>query len=157
MGASATDVIKLRGRIEIQLGDINGKPIGPKIIKDNTVVTAGRRWVLENIYSGGAASAQVLSHLAVGTSTTAPATGDTALGSEVTRLAVNNFTTSNLTSNPPSWRAECSFATNQANTTLGEFGLFNSSAAGTLFGRVTFNTIDKTTSNTLSISYHISN
>ena len=151
------DVIKLRGRIEAQLMDIKGNPVGPRIVHDNTVVTAGRRWVLENIYSGGAASLQVLSHLAVGTSTTAPATSDSALGSEATRLAVGTFTTSNLTSSPPSWRAEVTFATNQANTTLGEVGLFNSSSSGTLFARATMSTIDKTTSNTLSISYTISN
>lgn len=157
-GGQLSDVIRLRGRIEAQLQDIHGNPVGDKIVKDNTVVTAGRRWVLENIYSGGAASAQVISHLAVGTSTTAAATGDTALGSETTRVAVDNFTTSNLTSSAPNWRAEASFATNEANTTLGEVGLFNSSSGGTMLARAVFSTtVDKTTSNTLSISYTISN
>lgn len=156
-GMDFGDVIKLRGRIEYQLMDCKGTPVGPKVVQDNTVVTAGRRWVLENIYSGGPASAQVISHAAVGTSTTAPATGDTALGSESLRVAIGTFTTSNLTSNPPSWRGEVSFATNQANTTLGEIGLFNSSSGGTMLARATYATIDKTTSNTLSISYTISN
>lgn len=157
MGAEANDTMLLRGRIEAQLMDLHGNPVGPRIVNNNTVVTAGRRWVLENIYSGGAASAQVISHLAVGTSTTAPATSDTGLGSESTRIAIGTFTTSNLTSNPPSLRHEASFATNQANTTLGEVGLFNSSASGTMLARATFATINKTTSNTLSVSYTISN
>lgn len=151
------DRIVLRGRLEAQLKDIKGTPVGPKIVQDNTVVTAGRRWVLENIYSGGPASAQVISHVAVGTSTTAPATSDSGLGSESTRIAVSNFTTSNVTSNPPSWRAEATFATNEANTTLGEVGLFNSSSSGTMLGRATFATVNKTTSNTLSVSYTVSN
>lgn len=157
MGVKAEDQIQLRGRMEAQLWDLKGNPVGPRIVNNNTVVTAGRRWVLENIYSGGAASAQVISHLAVGTSTTAPATSDTALGSESTRVAIGTFTTSNLTSNPPSFLAVATFATNLANTTLGEVGLFNSSSSGTMLARATFATIDKTTSNTLTMSYTISN
>jgi hypothetical protein len=151
------DVMLFKGRLEMQLMDIAGNPVGPKQIINNTVVTAGRRWVLENIMSGGAASLQVLSHLAVGTSTTAPTTGDSSLGNETLRVAVGTFTTSNLTSNPPSFRAEILLATNQANTTLGEVGFFNSSSGGTMMGRATFGTVNKTTSNTFAISYTIQN
>lgn len=160
------DVIHLRGCIELQLhnavpGPNFGQPIGERIRK-NTVVTAGRRWVLEKI---GSFSNQTnsINAIAVGTSTTAPATGDTALGSEITatvgRLTIGTFTTTNLTSNPPSWRAEVQFATDQATGTLGEAGLFNTSSAtaGTMLSHVTFATISKATSNTLSISYTISN
>ena len=45
-------------------------------------------------------------------------------------------------------------ATNQANTTLGEAGIFNASGANvqTMLSHVTFATINKTTSNTLAIS-----
>src|SRR5262245_14514270 len=78
------DVIKLRGCIELQLRDANWQPIPGGYRKiDNVVVTAGRRWVLEKI---GSFSNQTnsINAIAVGTSTTAPATGDTALGSEIT-------------------------------------------------------------------------
>lgn len=147
------DVIHLRGCLEIELKD----PLGNRVEYfkfDNTVVTAGRRWVLSRIHTN---DAQTLSHIAVGTSTTAPTTGDTTLNSENTRKAIGTFTTTGLNNNPPSVRFEVQFATNEANTTLGEAGMFNSSAAGTLLSHVTFSTINKTTSNTLSISYTISN
>lgn len=155
------DVIHLRGCIEMQLHNaLNGKPVGDRM-RMNTVVTAGRRWVLEKI---GSFSNQTnsINAIAVGTSTTAPATSDTALGSEITasvgRKTIGTFTTTNLTSNPPSWRAEVSFATDEATGTLGEAGLFNTSSAtaGTMLSHVTFSTISKSTSNTLSISYTIS-
>lgn len=155
------DVIHLRGAIEMQLHNaFNGEPVGERV-KLNTVVTAGRRWVLEKI---GSFSNQTnsINAIAVGTSTTAPATSDTALGSEITasigRKTIGTFTTTNLTSNPPSWRAEVSFATDEATGTLGEAGLFNTSSAtaGTLLSHVTFSTINKSTSNTLSVSYTIS-
>jgi hypothetical protein len=150
------DVIKLRGCLEIALRNANGEVTDYRKI-DNTIVTVGRRWVLQQIASSDINTAQSIGFMAVGTGTAAPATGDTALGSESSRLAINSFTTSNLTSNPPSWRAEASWATNLANTTLGEVGLFVASAAGTMLGRATFSTINKTTSNTLSISYTVSN
>lgn len=156
------DEIHLRGCIELQLRNaFTDEPVGERI-RLNTVVTAGRRWVLEKI---GSFSNQTnsINAIAVGTSTTAPATGDTALGSEITatvgRLTIGTFTTTNLTSNPPSWRGEVLFGTAQATGTLGEAALFNTSAAtaGTMLSRVTFSTINKSTSNTLSVSYTISN
>lgn len=149
------DVIHLKGFIEIALMDAQRNVLRRETL--NTVVTAGRRWVLQQIASSIISTAQSIGFLAVGTGTTAPATSDSALGSETTRLAIGTFTTSNLTSNPPSWRAEVSLATNEGNTTLGEVGLLNSSSGGTLLARATYSTLDKTTSNTLSISYTISN
>ena len=161
--------LKLRGFIEFELKDAirqeilrKGKvPVYDDVVEKgsnrNTVVTTGRRWVLQQIASSEIATAQSISYLAIGTGTAAPATSDSGLGSETTRKAIGTFTTTNLTSNPPSWRAEVSFATNEGNTTLGEVGLFNSSSGGTMLARATFSTINKTTSNTLSVSYTISN
>ncbi len=146
--------LKMRGSIELCMKDLHGNEIWRK--RENTVVTVGRVWVLKQLESVDNTT-QVLSHIAIGTSTTAPSTADTALASETTRAAIGTFSTTNLTSNPPSWQAQVSFNTNVGNTTLGEVGMFNSSAGGTLFARATFATINKTTSNTLSISYTISN
>lgn len=149
------DVVRLRGSFNIYLQDPSGRIIDERRV-ENVVVTAGRRWVLQQINSSGIQTAQSISYMGVGTATTAPATSDTGLGSESLRLAINSFTTSNLTSNPPSWRAEASWNTNQANTTLGEVAMFNSSSGGTMLARATFATVNKTTSNTLAVSYTIS-
>lgn len=156
------DVIHLRGCIELQLHNaLNGEPVGERI-RRNTVVTTGRRWVLEKIGSFGNQTNSI-NAMAFGTSTAAPSTANTALGSEITatvgRKTIGTFTTTNLTSNPPSWRAEVSFNTDEAVGTLGEVGLFNTSSAtaGTMLARATFSTINKSTTNTLSASYTISN
>lgn len=155
-----SDQIILRGSLEIVLHDaITKREIERRTIK-NTIVTAGRAWVLKHIagtdvFNGN--ETRPLSHVAIGTSTTAPATSDTALGSETTRKAIGTWSTANLTSNPPSYELQVSYATNEGNTTLAEVGLFNSSAAGTMLSHATFGTINKTTSNTLSISYTVSN
>lgn len=146
--------IALRGALQILLRDPTGKIVEDRSVR-NTVVTVGRSWVLGQLESVNNTT-QVISHLAIGSGLVAPSTADTALGAEVTRIAVGTFVTTGLTANPPSWQAQASFATNQGNTTLGEVGLFNSSATGTMLARATFTSFVKATSNTLSISYTIS-
>lgn len=157
------DIIKLRGYVELALYDAQLNELervkAPLLERrsHNAVVTTGRAWVLKQIISSDMVTSHNLSHMAVGTGTSAPATSDTALQSEATRLSVGTFTTSNLTSNPPSWQAAISLNTNVGNTTLGEVGIFNSSSGGTMLCRATFATLNKTTSNTLGISYTVSN
>lgn len=152
------DTIKMRGCIEMALLDAETGVVLEYRRMDNVVVTSGRRYVLSRLQST-VPQTDLINSIAVGTSTTAPVTGDTLLGSEALRIAIASFDTTNLASNPPSWTAQCTFATNQANTTLGEAGLFNSSGANaqTMLSHVTYATINKTTSNTLAISYTISN
>jgi hypothetical protein len=152
------DYIKLRGCLEVALLDAaNGRELERRRI-DNTVVTSGRAYVLSRLLSASPQT-DTMNAIAVGTSTTAPATGDITLSSEALRISIASFVTSGLTNNPPSWQAQCTFLTNQANTTLGEAGLFNSTSSNvqTMLSHVTFSTINKTTSNTLAISYTISN
>lgn len=155
------DIIRLRGCLELALHDAKTGERVNYIKKDNLVVTAGRRWVLEKINATNNQT-NAINSIAVGTSTTAPASNDTKLGSELTatvgRLTCG-FDTSNLTSGTPNWMATCQFATDQATGTIGEAGLFNTSSAtaGTLFSHVTFSTFAKATSNTLSVSYTVSN
>ncbi len=149
------DRINLRGSIRIHIKDNAGNVV-QEVIHDNLLVTAGRRFAIEQLASSLLITSRSISYAAVGTSTTAPATSDTALGNESSRIAINSFDTTNLTANPPSWAAYISWNTNQANTTLGEIGLFNSSSGGTMLNRATFATINKTTSNTLSATYNVS-
>ena len=158
-GAVLDDVIQLRGCYEIALLDaLSGKVLEYQKI-NNVVVTAGRSWVLQRIYTTTGNATAVITAIAVGTSTAAPATSDTALGSEILRLSVASFDSTLLTANPPSWNAQVTFGTAQANTTLGEAGLFNATSAGvaTLLSHVTFATINKQNTNTLAITYTLSN
>lgn len=151
------DRIHLRGCYEIALLGPHQEVLEYKKV-DNVVVTAGRSYVLSRIQSSSPQT-DLIGWIAVGTSTTAPATGDTLLGSEALRISISTFVTGGLTNNPPSWQAQCTFSTAQANTTLGEAGIFNASGANvqTMLSHVTFATINKTNTNTLAISYTISN
>lgn len=153
--AQPTGFIQLRGALRIALRDPHGKILEERIIK-NTVVTQGRSWVLGQLETVNQVTSQTISQMAIGSGLVAPTTANTALGLEVTRKAIGTFVTTQLTANPPSFDSVTSFATNEANTTLGEVGLFNSSSGGTMLARATFASFVKATSNTLSITYTIS-
>lgn len=151
------DVIRMRGSLRIVLGDLDGNTIEERVI-NNLLVTQGRSWILGQLQTVNQVTSQVLGWIAIGTVSTAPATSDTLLGSEVTRVAIGTFVTSTLTANPPSFQMQASFASNEGNTTLAECGVFNRSNTNgsTMIGHATFTSFSKTTSNTLTISYTIS-
>jgi hypothetical protein len=150
--------IILKGALEMALNSVHDGELVEFRHRKNTVVTAGRRWVLERIQSASP-PANTIGFMALGQSTDGLGTDDTALTAELagSRTNIGTMTTTNLTSNPPSWAAQTSWATDEATGTLGEVGLFNSSSVGTMLARATFNTIQKLTSNTLSVTYTISN
>lgn len=149
------DVIRLRGSLRHHLMDLSGKTIR-EWVEDNLVVTTGRSWVLGQLISAAIITSQVIGYIAVGSGNVAPTTGDSALGNEVKRLAVSSEATNGLTNNPPSWQVQVVFATSDANTTIGEVGLFNSLSGGTMIARQTIATFVKATSNTYAISWTIS-
>lgn len=150
-----SEVIRMRGSLRIWLADLQGEVLEELLI-NNLLVTQGRSWVLGQLESVNIVTSQTIGYLAIGSGTAAPTTADTGLNNEVTRIAIGTFSTTGLTANPPSWQAQCSFATSQANTTLAEVGLFNSSAGGTMLAHATYASFVKATSNTLNISYTIS-
>jgi hypothetical protein len=149
------DVVRMRGSIRMVLGDMDGNKIKEQLF-ENLLVTVGRSWVLGQLESVNIVTSQTISYLAIGSGTNAPTTADTGLNNEVTRIAIGTFSTTGLTNNPPSWQAQVSFATSQANTTLAEVGLFNSTSGGTMLAHATYASFVKATSNTLNISYTIS-
>lgn len=150
-----SEVIQLRGSLRHLLMDLQGKTI-KEWTQENLVVTVGRVFILGQLESVNHVTSQNIGFIAVGSGLVAPTTGDTSLGNEVKRLAVSSFDTTQLTANPPSWQAQVVFATSDANTTIGELGLFNSSAGATMIARQTIASFVKATSNTYAVSWTIS-
>lgn len=156
-------LVRLRGAFRIALCDPEGRVLLTRdgqlfdSLHDNTVVTSGRAWVLKQLQSVNIVTSQVLSHMAIGSDTTAPASTQTALGLEVTRKAISSIDTTNLTAAPPNEQFQVQFATNEGNTTLAEVGIFNSNSGGTMLARATFASFVKATSNIFNISYNITN
>jgi len=133
--------LKLRGKLSIAIND--------KIVKetDNLVVTAGKGYVASRMKD---ATATALSHMAVGTNTTNPAVGDTTLGTEVARVALTSTTVSGVT--------VVYVGTYPAGTGTGaltESGILNASSGGTLFCRTEFGVINKSASDSMTITWTI--
>lgn len=138
---------KMKGELTIVVTDINGN-IKEKRHVPNLVVTAGKTFVASRMV--GTASA-VMSHMAVGTGNTAPAAGDTALQTEVGRVALSGSTPSGA-----QVTYSATFGAGTGTGALTEAGIFNATPSGTMLCRTTFSVVNKGASDTVSISWTVS-
>jgi hypothetical protein len=115
----------------------------------NLVVDAGENHIADQLASSPAQSA--MSHMAIGTGSTAAAFGDTALGTETDRNALTSRTTSvNVVTYVGTWGAG-----DGTNSALREAGIFNNSSGGTMLARVVYSNIDKQAADTLTITWTV--
>lgn len=151
-----SDVIKLRGALEYILANARTGEIVQRGKNENTVVTVGRAWMLKRL---GSNNAQVIDRIYLGTDTTAPATGDTALGGSFSSKSAGTISTAGTTDNPPYATFAASWASNEthdSSSAINEFGLFTDEPV--MVGHVTTgSTINFSTSNTLAVTYKLSN
>ena len=113
----------------------------------NLVVTAGKNYVASRMKD---ATATAMSHMAIGTGSTAAAAGDTALGSEAARVALTSTTVS---TNTISYVA--TFAAGTGTGALTEACVINASSSGTMLCRTVFATVNKNSSDVMSITWLI--
>ena len=123
------DNLKLKGKLAISL---NGDVVQEV---DNLVVTAGKGYVASRMKD---ASTTAMSHMAIGTGSTAAAAGNTALGSEAARQALTSTT---VTSNAVAYVA--SFAAGTGTGAITEAGILNGASGGTLLCRTVFSVVNK--------------
>lgn len=140
--------LKATGELLISLYDENGNLKDSRYI-NNLVVTVGKNFIASRIV--GVASA-VMSHMAVGTDSTAPVVGNTTLGAEVagSRTALSGSTNTN---NTVTYTA--TFGPGVGTGALVEAGLFNAASAGTMLARTTYAVVNKGAGDTISISWTI--
>lgn len=142
-----TEGLKLRGDLDIVLRDKDGN-IKTQRREENLVVSAGLNFICDRMEG---VSEAVMSHMAVGSGTTAPAAGDTALESPLgTREALDSTTVS---SNTITYVA--SFEAGDGTGAVTEAGLFNAATGGTMLCRTTFDVVNKAADDTLQITWVI--
>ena len=89
--------------------------------------------------------------MAIGTGATAPAFGNTALGTEIDRNATTSITDSaNVVTYVGNWAAG-----DGTNSAITEAGIFNAASVGTMLARATFTAINKGASDTLAITWTV--
>jgi len=115
----------------------------------NLVVTAGLGFIASRM-TGTAAN--VMSHMAIGTGSTAAAAGNTALGTESARVALTSTT---VTGPAVAYVASFPAGTPATLTGIQEAGIFNASSSGTMLCRTVFSVVNKDVNDTMSITWTV--
>ena len=140
------DTVKMKGELRLTLTNPTGN-ITQEVVVPNLVVTTGKNYIASRIKD---ASATAMSHMAIGTGSTAAAAGNTALGSEAGRVALTSTT---VTSNAVAYVA--TFPAGTGTGAITEAGILNASSSGTLLSRTVFSVINKGAADTLGITWTV--
>ena len=143
--------ISMKGELTVDRFDVDGKLVEKRKIP-NLIVTSGKNLMISRLL--GTTDA-VMSHMAVGTSTTSPTLSDT---------ASNTFTSSILGARNPLTSAIQSgntvtyvgtFGTGVSTGAITEAGIFNALTSGTLLCRTTFPVVNKAAGDSIVITWVI--
>jgi hypothetical protein len=135
--------LKLTGKLSIAINNEVVKEV------DNLVVSDGKDFVASRMKDTTDAA---MSHMAIGTGSTAAAAGDSALGSESARVALTSTTVS---SNVITYVATFPANTPSSAAAITEAGLFNAGSAGTMLCRTVFDVVNKGTADSMTITWSV--
>ena len=139
--------IKLNGELEIVLRDKFGK-IKEKRTEKNLIVTVGLTFICSRMTG---TSKNVMSHMALGSGTTAAAAGQTDLVSILgSREALDSSTPSTNTVVYVS-----SFEAGEGTGAVTEAGIFNAGSSGDMLCRTVFPVVNKASDDTMSVTWTI--
>lgn len=147
------DDLGMNGRLKIELKGPDGKIKETKEVT-NTVTNDGKEWVAQRMGKATADLPSLMTHMAIGTDTTAASPTQTNMTGEQSRQQLTS-TTVDSDSNEVVYVA--SFGTNQPSTAaaITEAGIFNASSNGVMLCRTDFNEINKGTGDTLTITWTV--
>jgi hypothetical protein len=143
--AAARDNVKVRANVHVELRDEHGR------IKDvreihNLVVTTGKNHIADQLSSSPGEGA--MSHMGIGTGSTAAAAGDTALETQLDRNALTSRTdAAAVVTYVGNWAA------GDGTGAITEAGIFNASSSGVMLARVVFGVVTKAAADTLQITW----
>ncbi|MBN86625.1 MAG: hypothetical protein CL885_03795 [Dehalococcoidia bacterium] len=137
-----TDDLSLTGHVVVRLNDEIVQEV------DNLVVTAGKNYVASRMKD---ATATAMSHMAVGSSNTAAAANQTALVTEVARVALTSTT---VTAADVVYVG--TYGSGTGTGTLNEAGILNAASGGTMLARVVFSgAISKGANDSMTITWTV--
>jgi hypothetical protein len=142
--------LKLSGQLDIVLKDKAGNVKDQREVK-NLVVNAGLAYIASRM-TGTAKN--VMSHMALGSGTTAAASGQTDLVSILgSREALDSITISGSNNEKVVYVA--SFEAGDATGAVTEAGIFNAASSGDMLCRTKFNVVNKAADDTMSVTWTI--
>ena len=142
--------LKLSGQLNIVLKDKDGNVKDSREVK-NLVVNAGLAYIASRMV-GTAKS--VMSHMALGSGTTAAAAAQTDLVSILgSREALDSTTITGTNSEKVQYVS--SFEAGDATGAVTEAGIFNASTAGDMLCRTVFSVVNKAADDTMTVTWTI--
>lgn len=145
--------LKVLGALELVVRDVNGN-ITKQVLVPNTVVNSGKAFIAQSMLKT-TNSPVAMTHLGVGTSSTAVDVAQSALLTEVGTRAPVTPTNVTVTVADDAVQYVASFAAGNATGALTEAGIFNASTAGTLLCRTVFPVINKGANDSLTITWRV--
>lgn len=142
------DSIKMKGKLNVVLTGPDGAVKESREF-DNLVVTVGKNFIASRMKD---TTDTAMSHMEVGTGSTAAAVGNTALETPVasSRVSLNSTT---VATNSVAYVA--TFPAGTGTGALTEAGIFNASSSGTMLCRTVFSVINKGAADTLGITWTV--
>jgi len=134
------DNLQLTGALTISLNDVVVQKT------NNLVVTAGKNWVADRMNNANT----VMTHMALGTSSTVAAVGDTTLTAELDR---NTLTSTTVSTNTIAY--SCTWAAGDGTGAITEAGIFDAATAGDMLARTVFSVVNKGASDSITITWTI--
>jgi len=143
------DSLKVTGDVTVTITGPDGQVKDERLIK-NLVVTAGKQFIASSMLKTAANTPLAMTHMGIGSGGVAASAGDTALSSQLGRVA--------LGSSAAAGAVVTYTAIFQAGTGTGavtEAGVFNAAVNGTLLCRTVFAVVNKGADDAMSITWAI--
>ena len=134
--------LAMKGRLTIAINDEVVQEV------DNLVVTTGKGYVASRMKD---ATATAMSHMAIGTGSTAAAASDTALGSESARVALASPNGTVVSGADVTYTA--TFGAGTGTAAITEAAILNASSSGTMLCRTVFAVVNKGASDSMTITW----
>ena len=139
--SNVNDQLKMKGKLQIRLNDEVVQEV------DNIVVTAGKGYVASRMKD---ATATAMSHMAIGSGSTAAAASDTALGNQLGRVALTSTTVSAAVVT-----YVASFPAGTGTGAVTEAGILNAASGGTMLCRTVFSVVNKGASDSMTVTWTV--
>ncbi len=139
------DQLKVTGDVVVEITGPDGRVKDRREIK-NLVVATGKTFIAARMVGTPTA----MSHMAIGAGTTAAAAGDTALGSELGRVALASATSTGAVVT-----YTATFPAGTGTGAVTEAGTLNAASGGTLLCRTVFSVVNKGVDDAMSITWAI--
>lgn len=140
------DEVKITGELLLKVVGADGQEKDHRHIK-NLVVNAGKDFIASRMKDTAKAA---MTHVGVGSGSTAPAAGDTALQTQIVRQPLTSTT---VTGSQVAYSA--SFPAGVGTGTWREAGLFNAPSAGDMLARTVFGDLTKGATDSVVVNWTV--